>query len=910
MGNLTEQEMELIKKTMFGDFGIYRLKDGIPKTLYISDNLHLACGMTKEEFLSYTQEDATGVVLPSDRQIVLQAMQEANLPGHDMDIRYRVLVKGTGFLWVRARGHVCGTRDGDSILIVSYAAELNNANNLKAILDNLDCAVYIRDKYSFEILYVNKEAMKFARLGADITRHTTCHQFFFDAGDPCQDCILPKQDKDGRVSKETYLEKKQCWVNVSLAPLTIGGHDAFIVYIRDITKQKKLQEQYKKSMQDLLDTIPESLGTFILNGTKNTCSEGFGRSPKFIKALTSPTLDGLRANLMKLIPDEAQRKLVGEIFNRENALAAFAQGKTDLSCDFKILLGPNVSAWVKTNIHMFSNPETGDVEGVAYSHDITDAKKREKIYDILTSREFDLITFIYLNSGLYEPIFVGDTLPTVIKEHLPKIGGRTNFDAYCTFAFNHWVDKAEDNVYGKAGNIDYVRKQIAQSEYYEFIYATNLLNADGKVIYRKKQHYKLDENTVLVFESDVTKLVLHHQEQVEHEKQLRQAAEAASKAKSDFLSRISHDMRTPLNGIIGMTYLTEQMELPTEAARNLKKIDTSSKFLLGMINEILDLNKIENNKMVQHLEPGDAQDYWAYLDAVIRPICAEKSQKLIVKVDLPEDYAAMQDKLVVSRLAFNLLSNACKYTPEGGTISCTVTGKVLPGGKQMEKIVTVSDNGIGMSEHFQKIMFDAFTQENGVDTSEKRGSGLGLAIVKRLVELIGGTIEVKSALGKGTSITITALEDCLPKSVVEAQMSKAADNMNVDDILAGKKVLYCEDHPLNQQIIVALLKKKGVFVDTAVDGQIGVQKFKQSTIRNYSAILMDIRMPVMDGYEATKAIRQLKRPDAKTVPIIALSANAFAEDVQKSAGMGMNGHLAKPINPKMLYATLAKVMNK
>ena len=908
MKDLTEQELEIIKNSLFGDYGIYQIKNGIPETIYISSKLHLACGMTREEFLSYTQKDATGVVLPSDRQKVVEEIQHSVDPGKNMDIKYRILVKNKGFLWVRARGHVCGKLSGNPVLIVSYVSELDNASNFKAILDNLDCAVYVRDKKNYELLYVNKDAIKFARQGADISKHTNCYQFFFGLDTPCPNCILTKLGND-MVSKDLYLEQKQSWLHASVASITLGGHEAFIVYLRDITTQKKLQEQYKKSMQDLLDTIPDSLGTFILNGTKNTCSEGFGRSPEFIKALEAPNLDDLRTNLLKIIPDARQRELVGDIFDKKKAFLAFAQGKTDLSCEYQIAGGQHTLNWVKTNIHMFSNPETGDIEGVAYSHDITAAKKREKIYDILTSREFDLIALIYLNSGLYEPVFIGKNLPEIIRRELPNVGGQINFDEYCRFAITHWIDRTGENIYEQAGNLAYVKTQIAQNDYYEFTYATNLFTVDGEVIYRKKQHYKLNDDTVLVFESDVTKFILQHQEQVAREKTLRQGAEAASKAKSDFLSRVSHDMRTPLNGILGMTYLTEQMNLPPEAKKNLKKIDTSSKFLLSMINEILDLNKIESNKMVLHPEPGDEQDYQAYLDAVIRPICAEKNQQLIVNVDLPKDYMALQDKLIVSRLAFNLLSNASKYTPEGGTISCTVTGKVLPGHKQMEKRIVVSDNGIGMSEKFQRVMFEAFTQENGIDTSEKRGSGLGLAIVKKFVDLIDGTIEVKSALGKGTTFIITAVEACLPKTVVEEQMSKAADNLNVDEILAGKRVLYCEDHPLNQQIIVALLKKKRMFVDTAVDGQIGVKKFEQGPIHTYDVILMDIRMPIMDGYEATKAIRGLKRPDAQTVPIIALSANAFADDVRKSRQMGMNGHLAKPIEPKQLYATLAKVVH-
>ena len=468
----------------------------------------------------------------------------------------------------------------------------------------------------------------------------------------------------------------------------------------------------------------------------------------------------------------------------------------------------------------------------------------------------------------------------------------------------------ENNIYTQRASLDYVRTRIAQDDYYEFTYSLTLRNKNGQKLYRKKQNYRLDDNTVLVFESDETEAVQHHQEQVELEQKLRLAAETANQAKTEFLSRISHDMRTPLNGIIGMSYLTEQLTLPVEAQDNLRKIDTSSRFLLSIIDDILDLNKIENNKTVLQLTPGDAQDFTAYLESVIRPICAEKNQKLIIKMDLPSGYVTLMDKLVTARIAFNLLSNASKYTPEGGTISCTVQGKLLEGGTRMAKHFEVKDTGIGMSEDFQKIMFDAFSRENACDTNIKHGTGLGLAIVKKLVSLINGTIKVKSAPGQGTTISIDIIEDCLPKDAVENKMQAGWDDQTIDKILQGRRILCCEDHPLNRQIIVALLKKKGIEADTAVDGEIGLRKFSQSAINCYDAILMDIRMPVMDGKKTALAIRKLKRPDARTIPIIALSANAFATDIQNSLEAGMNGHLSKPINPQKLYHTLAEEIQK
>lgn len=905
MRNITNQELEILKTSMLGEFGLYKIIDGIPKTVYISAHLNLACGMTRDEFLARTGEDAMAVVLPSDKQQIMQDIRDCVQHGREIDARYRVKVKDKGSLWVRARGKVCGIMDGAPLLLVSYASEMYNANSFMAILNNLDCKVYICDRYTKELLYANKEAMKFASADADITRHMTCHKFFMNLEEPCADCILP-QLNNAPVSREKYLEKKQMWLHVNVTPIVLGKHEAFAIYVRDITKQKQKQAQYKKSIQNLLDTIPDSLGTFMLNGTKGTCSEGFGREPQFIEAINASTIEGLKVNVLKLIPDSAQRNLVNDILNKERALAAFEQGKTDLSCEYQIALKKSDRRWVKTEIHMFSNPETGDIEGVAYTHDITAAKKKKLIYDIITSREFDLIALIHLDSGLYETIFFGKNLSETIKQYLPAVGDKVDFNKYCSFALQHWIVSAQGGSYKHKANLSYVRSQIAKADYYEFTYA--MLNEDGKVIYHKKQHHRIDDTTVLVLESDVTNPVEQHQKQVKREKVLRQAAETANNIKTEFLSRVSHDMRTPLNGIIGMSYLTQKMALPTVAKANLQRIDTSSRFLLDLINEILDLNKIENNKLKMHMEPVYAQDYHNYLESIIKPLCDEKNQKLLVSIKLPEDYVALNDKMIVARLAFNLLSNASKYTPEGGTISCTVRGKVLPGENQIAKRIAVSDNGIGMSEAFQQVMFEPFTQANEHVVQERHGSGLGLAIVKKLVDMIHGSIKVQSALGKGTTITIDVVEDCLPTAMLEKQQNIAGNSDNVGTCLAGKRVLCCEDHQLNTLILVNLLKSKGMLIDTAGNGAIGVQKFKESPLNNYDAILMDIRMPIMDGYEAAKEIRKLTRPDAATIPIIALSANAFAEDKQKSLEAGMNNHLAKPIEPQKLYETLVKVL--
>jgi signal transduction histidine kinase/CheY-like chemotaxis protein len=383
----------------------------------------------------------------------------------------------------------------------------------------------------------------------------------------------------------------------------------------------------------------------------------------------------------------------------------------------------------------------------------------------------------------------------------------------------------------------------------------------------------------------------------------KQDAEAASKAKTDFLSRMSHDIRTPLNGIIGMTHIARGQANPATTVECLDKIDMSSKFLLGLVNDILDLSKAESGKLELHPEPYYADDFRRYIAAVIQPLCDSKKQKLIFELNTLEHVVPKLDVLRINQVYFNLLSNAVKFTPEGGTIQVTINEALLPDHRE-RLTVSVRDNGSGISEEFKKVLFNPFTQEHRNDNSEQRGSGLGLAIVKRIITAMGGTITVQSQVGAGTEFKFTILCDYL-----EAENEgPAAVNLPIEafEQLKGRRVLLCEDNRLNQVIAQALLKEKGVAVEVAENGQAGVELFAAAAPDYYDAVLMDIRMPVLDGLAATRTIRALTRADARTVPIIAMTADAFEESMQEAQKAGMNGYVTKPIDPQKLYQELAK----
>ena len=363
---------------------------------------------------------------------------------------------------------------------------------------------------------------------------------------------------------------------------------------------------------------------------------------------------------------------------------------------------------------------------------------------------------------------------------------------------------------------------------------------------------------------------------------------------------MSHDIRTPLNAIIGLTYLAKTETDVKKIYEYLNNIGLSSDFLLGLINDILDMSKIESGELQLKAEPYEIDDFRRELNTIIKPLADAKQINFIVAINSNVP-CIIVDKLRYNQIFFNLLSNAIKFTPVGGTVRL---GSELLAEKDGSVGIrySVKDSGIGMSEKFLPHIFEVFTQENSNNTLEK-GSGLGLPIVKSLVDAMQGTISVKSELGKGTEFIVDLYAPVAQDAVAETQ--KVYEHYNI----SGKQILLVEDNDMNILVASKLLQRKGCVLTIAKNGAEAVQTFTNSSPDFFDAILMDVRMPVMDGLEATKRIRQLHRSDAATIPIIAMTADAFAEEQQKTIQAGMNAHLAKPINPSKLYEELSKQTN-
>ena len=336
----------------------------------------------------------------------------------------------------------------------------------------------------------------------------------------------------------------------------------------------------------------------------------------------------------------------------------------------------------------------------------------------------------------------------------------------------------------------------------------------------------------------------------------------------------------------------------------LKKIEVSGNLLLALVNDTLDLSRIESGKISLEPEWIDSYDLTSSVLISITQMAKQKNVHLIADMNQFPHHLIYVDKLQIQKIVLNVLSNAIKYTPSGGSVHFLVEALIPPQNGMTRRII-IEDTGIGMSSAFLDHLYEPFTQEHRPETVNIQGTGLGLAIVKRLVDLMDGTINVESSINQGTRFTIE-----LPLPFQDPEDQKIIHPKTDDFALYGKKILLCEDNPLNAEITCALLQKKGIETVVAQNGAEGFTLFSDSSIGAFDAILMDIRMPVMNGHEATKAIRALKRSDAKTIPIIAMSADAFNENIQEAIQNGMNAYLTKPVDTEMLYRKLWETIEK
>jgi signal transduction histidine kinase len=488
------------------------------------------------------------------------------------------------------------------------------------------------------------------------------------------------------------------------------------------------------------------------------------------------------------------------------------------------------------------------------------------------------------------------------------------------YAFNY-VDESYRKDFLDFVSPTSIRDKLERNELVAFRY---LIRRDGKESYEMlrmagvRRPEDRDDNIVHAIGIGFTDVDEQVREDLEQKQQLLEAlsiAEEANQAKTVFLSNMSHEIRTPMNAILGLDSLAlSEEDVPPAVKEYLSKIGSSAQHLLGIINDILDMSRIESGKMTLKNDRFSLKNLFELINTMIASQCDDRHLTYTSKMDDDIDEFYLGDDMKLKEILINILSNSVKYTEPGGTVDFTVK-KIATYGNKATLLFTMKDTGIGMDKEFIPKIFDSFSQEDMTVVNKYGSTGLGMAITKNLVDMMNGKIEVESKKGVGSEFRVTLTFEVAKDQQSDKEPSEGAadakDKAAADDImLEGRRILVAEDMDINAQIITKILNNKKMEVDRAENGQVAVDKFTASETGYYDAILMDMRMPVMGGLEATSAIRALDREDAKKIPIIALTANAFDEDVERSLQTGLNAHLSKPLEPAAIFRTLKNLIGK
>ena len=573
-----------------------------------------------------------------------------------------------------------------------------------------------------------------------------------------------------------------------------------------------------------------------------------------------------------------------------------------------------------------SDPDEGDIK--ALEKHVSELRKNLRDYishastqanSMITAMASDYRCVYYANLDTDDAVcYRGDPHDpeqTPVGEHFPYLARLTWYAENCVTemyreGFLTFVNP--DNVRSRLATepiiaYRYLAKREGR-EYYEMIRMAGVRRAEDR-----------DDHIVHAVGFGLTEIDAEMRESMAKNEALAEAltvAEDASRAKTAFLSNMSHEIRTPMNAIIGLDTLALHDAGLSEQTRDyLEKIGASARHLLGLINDILDMSRIESGRVILHKEEFSLGAVLEEINTMVMSQCSDKGLHYECRVLSEMDDWYVGDATKLKEVLINILSNAIKFTEAPGSVTMTVR-RTAQFEDQSTLCFRVQDTGIGMDQEFLPKIFDPFSQEDGSTKNKYGSTGLGMAITKNIVEMMNGTISVESEKGVGTVFTVFVTlknsehEEAAPAAAPGQETASASGGDEQRPTLAGRRILLAEDIEINAEIMMDVLSMEEIEADHAENGRVAVEMFSASTPGSYSAILMDIRMPEMDGLEAAAAIRALDRPDAKKIPIIALTANAFDEDVQRSLQAGMNAHLSKPVEPDHLYRTLEDLIEK
>ncbi len=899
-----------------GILGIFNEED---YPLYvIDDNFVRMLGyLNKKELLIDVNNKVVNLIYRDDLPHIQEKLQSLTEVGEKCELTYRVRKKNGRFIWVKNNGKVVKVQDKIALVGVCHDVTeiIENKQKLKDTENRFKLAISGAKMLVWEYDIKNKcarypQGTEIGEIGREVILYDFPDRLFN------KDIIIEEQREDFKefYKRVDFGEEKELrgtfWmlnsisnikrcVEISYSVVRDEAGNGIIAYgmSRDITEQKFTEKRFREELAFRNKTGDNIISTSCVNLTLGIV-ENLRHGESYVKDENIITTIDYRERSLNFLDDCEMTDEQAKNLSVENLLNLFEKGVTEVREEyFAKLKGENKRVWICVDVNILKSPKTGNILAFFYNKDMT----KEKMSSIISE---SILELNYLEVGVIDTEHDVYTRFHSSGTNITRFNNTFDFESGMDVFCEKRVTENDRKRVRKYMSIDYINSAIKKNGIIEFQFLG--LDRNGEEEYNSmviKPLFKDRNDILLSTRSNVDVIVRESQKKEKKLKKAMEEAKKANEARSDFFAGISHDMRTPMNAIIGMSALGVDESKDETIKKYFTNIDASAHFLLGLINDALDSSQIEKNALKLTFEPYSMDEFKLYVNSMVRSLCDAKKIEFNMVVHENFSKCVSTDKLRFNQIFFNLLSNAVKFTPENGKIDFIIEFVSRNNGVVVERFI-VKDTGIGMSKDFQKRMFNRFTREGNTSLNSS-GTGLGLFITKYVVELMGGTISVESEVGKGSEFIVElALQEVEPaESQFESPEKLSEDDFN--NILKEKRVLLCEDNEMNSQIAVRVLEKKGMIVDCAPDGQAGLEKFNNSDEGYYDVILMDVRMPVMDGLEATKFIRNLERMDSKKVPIIAMSANTHKKDIEIALKAGMSTHIGKPFDVKELYKVIS-----
>lgn len=885
--------------------GEFTIRFDSQKFVYASEDFLEMCGYTRDELLNMCYDS---IVHPDDYQPLMDSIVEQIGKVKVLKGYHRCVKKDGSVFYVFCHGYIEKDKDNVEYMHcvfadVTYFEDLSQkfeqtenelvstrkkvrfeTNKNISILKNIPVEIYVVDKESHEILYRND---------APIINKQYCYKVIRDNDKVCENCLIKSVTRSNPLNEVVFNEKTQKYVDVTVSEIDWDEkRTAYLISQKEHClspgekslkiKEQLLEKRYSfifSHSSDYIIDIDVNSWQFTATKIAEDCNLIFPMSGRYEELLNA---------FCNMVYSEDKENAYNQL-SVKSLLTLLMGDKATFVNRYKLITDKGV-IWCELSFFCVKLEDNPSI--VISVYDITENVLREE-QDIIEKKRINMAV-----EKVYDFVLAANVtqmsyqLLSLNSDIIPAFEPSGTIEHYLNWACKLIIPEDVDNFMNAHSRITEAKGEIKT----EF----RMLCTDGKFHWAASNTLHVDnefDNDYLVI--TMVKLIDTQKEYEQYLINTTQAATSANKAKTDFLSHMSHEIRTPMNAIMGFTQLAQKTVISPYVKECLGKIDISAHQLMSIINDILDMSKLENSHVlltekqfnIKSFANNLSDDY--IMQANTRGIC------FVTHTADVKNAVCIGDEEHLKQIIDNLLSNAFKFTPNCGKITFSVEQHLTENQKAFY-CLKIKDNGAGMSKDFIPKMFDAFQQEYIPSLINSSGSGLGLSIVKNLVDLMNGHIRVESEKDKGTEISVE-IEFALPDT--KDEMPTDTDISTLVD-LTGKRILVVEDSQLNYEILAAILSEKQIIVEHAVNGAIAVDMFNAKRERYYDLIFMDIMMPVMDGLEATKQIRSSAKKYANSIPIIALTANAFADDIAKSLAYGMNNHISKPLKISQLEDVL------